>query len=72
MVAISTLDALGVLLRARLAAPSHFHTINTRLILQTGVNLKKIKPEQNQDPALIGRVLMALSRMGVAVEGDAR
>ena len=67
MLGINSLDALGVALREKLAAQTHFHTINTRLILQTGVNLKKIRPEQNLDQALIGKVLDALSRMGVAV-----
>ena len=67
MLGINSLDALAAALQAKLATQTHFHTINTRLILQTGVNLKKIRPEQNQDPALIGKVLEALDRMGVAV-----
>ena len=67
MLGISSLEALGAALREKLTAPTHFHTINTRLILQTGVNLEKIRPEQNLDPVLIGKVLEALGRMGVAV-----
>ena len=67
MLGINSLEALGAALREKLSAQTHFHTINTRLILQTGVNLKKIKPEQNLDPLLIGKVLEALGRMGVAV-----
>ena len=71
MLGINSLDALGVALREKLPAQTHFHTINTRLILQTGVNLKKIRPEQNLDPVLIGKVLEALSRMGVTVNKGA-
>ncbi len=71
MLGINSLDALGVALREKLSVQTHFHTINTRLILQTGVNLKKIRPEQNLDPELIGKVLEALNRMGVAVSKGA-
>ena len=65
MSAIRSLDELGGILRGKLPALSQFYTINTRLVLQTGVNLKKVKPEQNHDTDLISRVLDALNRMGV-------
>lgn len=67
--AIDSLDALSSALRTQLPLASNFNVVNTRLILQTGVNLKKIKPDQNQDPLLIRRVLDALDRMGVSVAG---
>lgn len=71
MTAIDSLDALGAALRTRLPLQSNFNVVNTRLILQTGVNLKKIRPDQNQDPVLIRRVLDALGRMGVGIAGGA-
>lgn len=69
MSAIDSLDALSMALRAQLPLASNFNVVNTRLILQTGVNLKRIKPDQNQDEVLIRRVLDALGRMGVVVAG---
>ena len=71
MASMNSLDAVGSALLENLAAQTHFHFINTRLILQTGVNLKKIKPEQNHNPVLIGKVLEALTRMGVMVHRGA-
>ncbi len=69
MTHIQTMEALAEALRARLPLPSNFYVVNTRLILQTGVNLRKIKDEQSQDQALIRKVLDALNRMGVTIEG---
>jgi hypothetical protein len=64
-----TLDAIGTALRERLPVASNFNSVNTRIILQTGINLKKIKPEQNSDEQAIGKVLSALLRMGVPIGG---
>jgi len=69
MAQIQNLESLAEALRVKLPLQSNFYVVNTRLILQTGVNLKRIKPEQNQDPALVQRVLEALDRMGVAIAG---
>jgi hypothetical protein len=38
MAGMNSLDAAGTALLEKLSAQSHFHIINTRLILQTGVN----------------------------------
>ncbi|HNN98153.1 MAG TPA: hypothetical protein PKI03_38075 [Pseudomonadota bacterium] len=65
MSAIHSLDELGSRLREKLPALSQFYMVNTRLVLQTGVNLRSIKPMQNHDQKLIDRVLDALAQMGV-------
>lgn len=67
---IYSLSHLGDRLREKLAVPAVFNCINTRLIIQTGVNLKKITPEQDRDRAALDKVLGALSRMGVELEGS--
>jgi hypothetical protein len=40
----------------------------TRLALRTGVNLSAIRPEQEDDPALIEQALSGLSAMGFNIE----
>lgn len=69
MAQIQSLESLAVALKAALPHPSNFYVVNTRLILQTGVNLKRIKDEQNRDVDVIRSVLTALDRMGVSIEG---
>lgn len=69
MARTKTLDAIGTALRERLPLASNFNSVNTRLILQTGINLKKIKPEQNEDEQAVGKVIAALTRMGVPIGG---
>jgi len=64
-----SLATLAATLRKRLGAGSIFQMLNTRLIIQYGVNLKSISPEQDCDAALLSRVRTALARMGISVEG---
>jgi hypothetical protein len=71
MAQIQTLEALAAALRTKLPEQRDFYVVNTRLILQTGVNLRRIRTEQNQSVVLIQAVLDALARMGVALAGDA-
>ncbi len=71
MAQIQTLEALAVALRSKLPEQRDFYVVNTRLILQTGVNLRRIRTEQNQSVVLIQTVLDALARMGVALTEDA-
>ncbi len=71
MAQIQTLEALAVALRSKLPEQRDFYVVNTRLILQTGVNLRRIRTEQNQSVVLIQTVLEALARMGVALTEDA-
>jgi hypothetical protein len=71
MAQIQTLEALAAALRTKLPEQRDFYVVNTRLILQTGVNLRRIRTEQNQSVVLIQTVLDALARMGVALTEDA-
>ena len=71
MAQIQTLEALAAALRSKLPEQRDFYVVNTRLILQTGVNLRRIRTEQNQSVVLIQTVLEALARMGVALTEDA-
>lgn len=71
MAQIQTLEALAAALRTKLPEPRDFYVVNTRLILQTGVNLRRIRTEQNQSVVLIQTVLDALARMGVTLTEDA-
>lgn len=64
-----SLEQLGAAVAAALGSPAIFQVLNTRLIIQTGVNLKAITPAQNNDPALLQRVGEALARMGIDVGG---
>ena len=41
-----------------------FGPVSTRVALRTGVSLRNIRPDQMKDPALIQKVLEALSEMG--------
>lgn len=63
----SSLVDLASRLRASLDGPTIFTCINTRLILQTGVNLKQISSEQDRDPSVIRKVEAALANMGVSL-----
>lgn len=67
--AYGSLEALGAGLRQRLGSGAVFQTLNTRLIIQYGVNLKDILPSQNHDLALLTKITEALSRMGIRLEG---
>ena len=59
-------------LEKELTSAALFTSLNTRLIIRTGVNLKKIQPEQNADPALVRRGRGALQQMGFDLSGGAR
>lgn len=52
-------------LRRQLPLNAIFTSVNTRLILQTGINLKQIREDQNKSPAAIDKVVDALRRMGL-------
>jgi hypothetical protein len=65
-----TLEALAAALRARLGQSAVFQILNTRLIIQHGVDLKALTPAQKQDAALFARIRDALARMGIRLGGD--
>jgi hypothetical protein len=41
--------------------------ITTRVMLETGVNLKAVRPDQDHDQATVAKVLAVIEDMGVAV-----
>lgn len=41
-----------------------FSLVNTRLILRTGVDLGKVEPAKDRDPAAVDAVIQALHAMG--------
>ena len=65
--AILSLQSLAERLQKQLEIPAIFTSVNTRLIIQVGINLKKIDPDQNYDHAQIRKVIDALSKMGITV-----
>jgi hypothetical protein len=65
---IRSLEELRDALRRSIGSATIFSHLNTRLIIQLGVNLKDIDAEQNRDPALLERVMAALGRMNIRVE----
>lgn len=64
-----TLDELRAAVQAALSGPSVFQVLNTRLIIQLGVDLKAPTAAQNRDSSLIRRVEEALRRMGITLGG---
>lgn len=60
-----SLAELGAAVRSAVGAGAAFKYLNTRLIIQIGVNLDDLSPGQNNDPALLQRVREALQRMGI-------
>lgn len=66
-----TLEALSAAVGATLGSGAAFQCLNTRLIIQLGVNLKAISPAQDGDASLLQRVQDALGRMGIRL-GEAR
>jgi hypothetical protein len=65
---MQTLESIQHRLREKLPVPAVFTSVNTRLIIQVGVNLKKICPDHNCDARRIALVLAALRRMGIHLE----
>lgn len=66
-----SLERIRGALEVHAKTPVAFTCINTRIILRTGVNLKKFTPAQNNDAGAIAKVREALRGMGVVLE-DAR
>lgn len=65
---LASLESVSRSLSEHVVLPAVFTSINTRLIIQTGVNLKRITPDQNADPATVEKVLTALAKMGFRLE----
>lgn len=65
---IRELKALRGALLGSVVSPAVFDCLNTRLIIQLGVNLKDITAEQNEDRALLLKVVDTLKKMRIRVE----
>ena len=65
-----SLEDLRAAVQAALRGPSVFQVLNTRLIIQLGVDLRAPTAAQNHDASLIRRVEEALRRMGITVGGQ--
>jgi hypothetical protein len=47
-------------------SPVQLSLINTRVLLETGVNLRSVTTDQDRDPATIAKVTSVLRGMGMA------
>lgn len=47
--------------------PTQLSFLNTRLMLDTGINLRSIRPEDAQSQAAVAKVRTALKAMGVSI-----
>lgn len=65
-----SLEELGAAVRASVGGAAVFQVLNTRLIIQLGVDLKAPTAAQNRDAALVLRVEEALRRMGIKLGGQ--
>jgi hypothetical protein len=43
---------------------ANFAFVNTRVVLRTGVNLRDIRPDHHDDPAVLERVQHVLAELG--------
>lgn len=64
---VQTLEGLRMLLEKKTKSPIVFRTVNTRLVLRTGINLLAIRPEQSMDPECVDRVAGVLNELGYGV-----
>lgn len=60
-----SLEDIRAKVHAKVPSGSMFRVLNTRLIIQTGVDLEAIRADQTHDPMLRTRVAEALARMGI-------
>ncbi len=67
-----TLKELSTMISESIGDSTRFQLLNTRLIIQLGVNLKNISETQNRDEHLLKSVFGALKRMGIQTSGVSR
>jgi hypothetical protein len=61
---LQTLDEVQRALRTRVGNDDAMKLVTTRVFLRTGVNLKQIRPEQNDNVAMVTKVIGALAAVG--------
>lgn len=59
-----TLDDVQRALRARVGSDDAMKLVTTRVFLRTGVNLKQVRPDQNDNAAVVTKVMGALAAVG--------
>jgi hypothetical protein len=65
---MKSLEQVRKTLMAALGSEALSSLVITRIALQTGVDLKRITPDADNDSALVTRVLEALRAMGYTAE----
>jgi hypothetical protein len=60
---MSTLSHLAAKLQQSMTE-ANFAFVNTRVVLRTGVNLRNIRADHNDDPAVLERVRHVLAALG--------
>ena len=65
-----SLEDLRAAVQAALRGPSVFQVLNTRLIIQLGVDLRAPTAAQNHDARLVRRGGEAVRRLGITVGGQ--
>lgn len=63
MAAVLDLDELATTL-LDMVGPAAFAPLSTRVLLRTGVNLRRLRPDQVADAAALAKVVAALADMG--------
>jgi hypothetical protein len=62
---LRSLDEVRVALTAKLGGQVlSIGPISTRVLLRTGASIKAPRPDQNTDPAVVAKVVAALTDMG--------
>ena len=64
---LRTLDDVQRALRTRVGSDDAMKLVTTRVFLRTGVNLKQIRPEQNDNAAVVTKVIGALAAVGHSI-----
>jgi hypothetical protein len=63
MTSLQDLDEVAVALQSTVG-PASFGPLASRVLLRTGVSLRKPRPDQLTDPAAVAKVIAALAAMG--------
>jgi hypothetical protein len=63
----TTVSGMAKALEQQLQNPGSLGAISTRVLLRTGVNLRKPTPQQDTDGTCVEKVRTALSDMGFAI-----
>lgn len=65
---MKTLNEITSMLTAALGSEALVKVVNTRIALRTGIDLKRVSFEQNENPEAVGKVIEALTALGFTLE----